>query len=165
MIYQSWDIDETEFNKNSKKDKENVKMRKEKTAHVTMKENTKLKERLLSINSVEKLLDLGGEEITGIVESYDGSVSSMHFFNSISILDEEDGNTSIMVEYIDEDLSLATTGIVISEVEKIESTLNDEAEQFVNILLTNEDGKQVIILVDYTEISMQTGNIKETVRI
>lgn len=27
-------------------------MRKEKTAHVTMKENTKLKERLLSINSV-----------------------------------------------------------------------------------------------------------------
>ena len=113
-------------------------MRKEKTAHVTMKENTKLKERLLSINSVEKLLDLGDEEITGIVESYDGSVSSMHFFNSISILDEEDGNTS---------------------------TLNDEAEQFVNILLTNEDGNQVIILVDYTEISMQTGNIKETVRI
>lgn len=87
-------------------------MRKEKTAHVTMKENTKLKERLLSINSVEKLLDLGDEEITGIVESYDGSVSSMHFFNSISILDEEDGNTSIMFEYIDEDLSLATTGIV-----------------------------------------------------
>ena len=134
-------------------------MRKEKTAHVTMKE------RLLSINSVEKLLDLGDEEITGIVESYDGSVSSMHFFNSISILDEEDGNTSIMFEYIDEDLSLATTGIVISEVEKVESTLNDEAEQFVNILLTNEDGNQVIILVDYTEISMQTGNIKETVRI
>ena len=89
----------------------------------------------------------------------------MHFFNSISILDEEDGNTSIMFEYIDEDLSLATTGIVISEVEKVESTLNDEAEQFVNILLTNEDGNQVIILVDYTEISMQTGNIKETVRI
>ena len=58
-----------------------------------------------------------------------------------------------------------TTGIVISEVEKVESTLNDEAEQFVNILLTNEDGNQVIILVDYTEISMQTGNIKETVRI
>lgn len=57
------------------------------------------------------------------------------------------------------------TGIVISEVEKVESTLNDEAEQFVNILLTNEDGNQVIILVDYTEISMQTGNIKETVRI
>ena len=140
-------------------------MRKEKTAHVTMKENTKLKERLLSINSVEKLLDLGDEEITGIVESYDGSVSSMHFFNSISILDEEDGNTSIMFEYIDEDLSLATTEIVISEVEKVESTLNDEAEQFVNILLTNEDGNQVIILVDYTEISMQTGNIKETVRI
>lgn len=140
-------------------------MRKEKTAHVTMKENTKLKERLLSINSVEKLLDLGDEEITGIVESYDGSVSSMHFFNSISILDEEDGNTSIMFEYIDEDLSLATTGIVISEVEKVESTLNDEVEQFVNILLTNEDGNQVIILVDYTEISMQTGNIKETVRI
>ena len=82
-----------------------------------------------------------------------------------SILDEEDGNTSIMFEYIDEDLSLATTGIVISEVEKVESTLNDEAEQFVNILLTNEDGNQVIILVDYTEISMQTGNIKETVRI
>ena len=140
-------------------------MRKEKTAHVTMKENTKLKERLLSINSVEKLLDLGDEEITGIVESYDGSVSSMHFFNSISILDEEDGNTSIMFEYIDEDLSLATTGIVISEVEKVESTLNDEAEQFVNILLKNEDVNQVIILVDYTEISMQTGNIKETVRI
>ena len=140
-------------------------MRKEKTAHVTMKENTKLKERLLSINSVEKLLDLGDKEITGIVESYDGSVSSMHFFNSISILDEEDGNTSIMFEYIDEDLSLATTGIVISEVEKVESTHNDEAEQFVNILLTNEDGNQVIILVDYTEISMQTGNIKETVRI
>lgn len=140
-------------------------MRKEKTAHVTMKENTKLKERLLSINSVEKLLDLGDEEITGIVESYDESVSSMHFFNSISILDEEDGNTSIMFEYIDEDLSLTTTGIVISEVEKVESTLNDEAEQFVNILLTNEDGNQVIILVDYTEISMQTGNIKETVRI
>ena len=70
-----------------------------------------------------------------------------------------------MFEYIDEDLSLATTGIVISEVEKVESTLNDEAEQFVNILLTNEDGNQVIILVDYTEISMQTGNIKETVRI
>ena len=44
-------------------------MRKEKTAHVTMKENTKLKERLLSINSVEKLLDLGDKEITGIVES------------------------------------------------------------------------------------------------
>ena len=119
----------------------------------------------MSINSVERLLDLGDEEITGIVESYDGSVSSMHFFNSISILDEEDGNTSIMFEYIDEDLSLATTGIVISEVEEVESTLNDEAEQFVNILLTNEDGNQVIILVDYTEISMQTGNIKETVRI
>ena len=53
----------------------------------------------------------------------------------------------------------------LAEVEKVESTLNDEAEQFVNILLTNEDGNQVIILVDYTEISMQTGNIKETVRI
>lgn len=165
MIYQSWDITETVFNKSSEEDKEKVRMRKEKTAHVTMKENTKLKERLLSINSVERLLDLGDEEITGIVESYDGSVSSMHFFNSISILDEEDGNTSIMFEYIDEDLSLATTGIVISEVEEVESTLNDEAEQFVNILLTNEDGNQVIILVDYTEISMQTGNIKETVRI
>lgn len=132
-------------------------MRKEKTAHVTMKENTKLKERLLSINSVEKLLDLGNEEITGIVESYDGSVSSMHFFNSISILDEEDGNTSIMFEYIDEDLSLATTGIVISEVEKVESTLNDEAEQFVNILLTNEDGNQVIILVDYKRYLCRQG--------
>lgn len=165
MVYQSWNIAETVFNKYSEEDKEKVRMRKEKTAHVTMKENTKLKERLLSINSVEKLLDLGDEEITGIVESYDGSVSSMHFFNSISILDEEDGNTSIMFEYIDEDLSLATTGIVISEVEEVESTLNDEAEQFVNILLTNEDGNQVIILVDYTEISMQTGNIKETVRI
>lgn len=165
MVYQSWNIAETVFNKYSEEDKEKVRMRKEKTAHVTMKENTKLKERLLSINSVEKLLDLGDEEITGIVESYDGSVSSMHFFNSISILDEEDGNTSIMFEYIDEDLSLATTGIVISEVEEVESTLNDEVEQFVNILLTNEDGNQVIILVDYTEISMQTGNIKETVRI
>ena len=74
-------------------------MRKEKTACVTMKQNAKLKERLLRINSVEKLLDLDKEKITGIIMSYDGSVSSMQFFNNISILDEEDGDTSIMFEY------------------------------------------------------------------
>ena len=97
--------------------------------------------------------------------SYDGSVSSMQFFNNISILDEEDGDTSIMFEYVDEELKLATTEIVISEIEEVESTLNSEAEQFVNILLTNEDGNQVLIDVDYMQISMQTGNTKEMVRI
>ena len=139
-------------------------MRKEKAACVTMKQNTKLKDRLLRINSVEKLLNLDKEKITGIIMSYDGSVSSMHFFNSISIL-EEDGDTSIMFEYIDEELKLATTEIVMSEIEEVESTLNSEAEQFVNILLTNEDGNQVLIDVDYMQISMQTGNVKEMVRI
>lgn len=140
-------------------------MRKEKTACVTMKQNTKLKERLLRINSVEKLLDLDKEKITGIIMSYDGSVSSMQLFNNISILDEEDGDTSIMFEYVDEELKLATTEIVISEIEEVESMLNSEAEQFVNILLTNEDGNQVLIDVDYMQISMQTGNTKEMVRI
>ena len=60
---------------------------------------------------------------------------------------------------------LNTTEIVISEIEEVESTLNSEAEQFVNILLTNEDGNQVLIDVDYMQISMQTGNTKEMVRI
>lgn len=64
-----------------------------------------------------------------------------------------------------QELKLATTEIVISEIEEVESTLNSEAEQFVNILLTNEDGNQVLIDVDYMQISMQTGNTKEMVRI
>lgn len=138
----------------------------EDTVNVTMRANEELLEKLLAIDSVEKLIALQDEDVNGYIQVSGYAHCSTGMFNTI-VYDDDAEEKTLFVENWDNDgeVILFSEMICTQGIEKISSKLSEsDPDTFVEISIETKDEEEIKLNIGYMEVIAGIGNNTEVIR-
>lgn len=120
------------------------------TANVYMRFNKDLQNSILAINNIESLLKIR-EDVSGVVCIGNDS----QFFNKISPSKYVNRNIFLRVEHTEDNVTIESMDIPVSNIIQICSYINHEYEDFVVIEIKDKDGNIIFINISCVETIME----------
>ena len=142
--------------------------KKENTANVSVRFNEELQNKLLNVDSAEKLIEVG-EELSGMVDVISGWMHTSQFFNEISSNENSEGDLILTIEHVeDDDIAIAYTDILVPDIEEVSSYIDDEEVDHVEICMEMKNGSQIFVNISCVEVFMEvetpTGVVTKTIK-